>query len=237
LTGVAKSPSRIAGMFDAIALRYDFLNHLLSGGIDRWWRRQAVRSLRLTGREVVLDLCTGTGDLAIQAVGGPSSARRVIGIDFAGGMLRVGLAKLRRRALQERIALTRGYAMRIPAADCSVDAVTIGFGILNVDDVGRACGEMRRVLKPGGRLAVLEFAVPTTPVLGGAYLWYLRRVLPRVGRLVSGHTGAYTYLPASIDTFASPDELVDILRLTGFVDVRSDLLTCGTVVLYTARRG
>jgi demethylmenaquinone methyltransferase/2-methoxy-6-polyprenyl-1,4-benzoquinol methylase len=223
-------------MFDAIAARYDLLNHLLSCGIDRHWRREAIRSLQLTGREVVLDLCTGTGDLAIEAIGGRSGARRVIAVDFAWGMLRVGLAKLRRRALQDRVALTRGDATRIPAADASVDAVTIAFGIRNVDNIVMACAEMGRVLKRGGRLAVLEFAVPTTPGLSAAYLWYLRRVLPAVGRLVSGHAGAYTYLPASIGAFASPHELVSLLQQAGFVEVATDQLTLGAVVLYRARR-
>src|SRR5258706_15179398 len=151
-------------MFDAIAPRYDFLNHFLSAGIDRRWRKRAIRSLALTGREVVLDLCCGTGDLAIEAVKAAPGAAQVIGVDFSPVMLTYGLAKLRRRRLDREIVLVRGDASNIPAADRSVDAITIGFGIRNVDDRGAACREMVRVLKPGGRLAILDFGIPRSPI-------------------------------------------------------------------------
>jgi demethylmenaquinone methyltransferase/2-methoxy-6-polyprenyl-1,4-benzoquinol methylase len=224
-------------MFDGIADRYDFLNHLLSAGIDRRWRRRAIGSLGLTGRETVLDVCTGTGDLAIAAVHASPGARRVLGVDFAGEMLRVGRDKLRRDALDRRVALARGDATRIPVGDAAVDAVTIAFGIRNVEDTRAACLEMARVLKPGGQLAVLEFAVPTLAVVRPLYLWYFRRVLPWVGRLVSRHNAAYGYLPASVDAFATPDEFVTILRKSGFRDISAVPLTCGIVFLYTGRRG
>src|SRR4051812_19817628 len=166
MTDVSKSPERIAGMFDAIAARYDLLNHLLSAGIDRRWRARAIRSLHLTGRERILDLCTGTGDLAIAAMRAQPSAARVVGVDFSGAMLRVGDGKLRRQRLDDRIAMVQGDAARVPLGDSSVDAVTIGFGIRNVQDMDVACAELHRVLKPGGRVAILEFAVPTAPVFG-----------------------------------------------------------------------
>jgi demethylmenaquinone methyltransferase/2-methoxy-6-polyprenyl-1,4-benzoquinol methylase len=233
---VSKSPERIAGMFDAIAGRYDFLNHLLSGGIDTRWRKRAIRSLRLTGRERVLDLCTGTGDLAIAAIRANPPAARVVGVDFAGAMLRVGYGKLQRARLENRIALVRGDATCLPVADASIDAITIAFGIRNVEQVAVACAEMRRVLKPGGRIAILEFAVPTAPGLSAVYLWYLRHVLPRIGRAISRHNAAYAYLPASIGAFTTPDEFVTIVRQAGFSDVRADSLTFGSVILYTGMR-
>ena len=233
---VSKAPDRIAGMFDAIAGRYDLLNHLLSAGIDRRWRTRAIRALGLTGSERVLDLCTGTGDLAVAAARAKPGAARVVGIDFAGEMLGVGREKLRRTRLDDRIALVRGDATRIPLPDAAVDAVTIGFGIRNVEDMATACSEMHRVLRPGGRLAILEFAVPTMPGLSACYLWYLRRVLPRIGRAVSRHNAAYGYLPASIGAFATPDEFVKILRQGGFSEVSAVPLTFGSVMLYTARR-
>ena len=236
VTDVSKSPERIAGMFDAIAGRYDLLNHILSGGIDRGWRTRAIRSLELTGRERILDLCTGTGDLAIAAARAQPSAARVVGVDFSGAMLRVGDHKLRGARLDNRIAMVQGDATRIPLGDASVDAVTIGFGIRNVERMDEACAELHRVLKPGGRLAILEFAVPTTPVISTLYGWYLNRVLPLVGRALSRNNAAYDYLPASIGTFATPDEFVKILRQAGFSAISPIRLTFGSVILYTARR-
>jgi demethylmenaquinone methyltransferase/2-methoxy-6-polyprenyl-1,4-benzoquinol methylase len=161
----------------------------------------------------------------------------VIGIDFAGAMLRVGQAKLRARGLDPTIVLVRGDATRIPVASAAMDAVTIGFGIRNVERVADACTEIRRVLGPTGRFAILEFAVPTQPIVRAAYLWYFRHVLPRIGRAVSRHDAAYSYLPASVGAFATPDELVTLLQQTGFVGVRAIPLTFGIVYLYTGCRG
>ena len=223
-------------MFDAIAPRYDFLNHFLSAGLDITWRKRAIASLALSGTERVLDLCTGTGDLAIAAVTAKHPAARAVGIDFAGAMLAIARDKIRRGPCWGRVALVRGDATRIPIADRSVDAITMAFGIRNVDDPPSACAEMLRVLRSGGRLAILEFAVPDTPVFGPVYRWYTAYVLPRIGRAVSRHDDAYGYLPASIDAFATPDEFVKILRQAGFGDIRADRLTLGSVILYTARR-
>ena len=233
---LSKTPDRIARMFDAIATRYDFLNHLLSIGIDRRWRRRAIRSLSLTGRERVLDICTGAGDLAIAARTARPPAARVVGVDFAAAMLRVGHEKLRREQLTDTIALVRGDATSIPAADASVDAVTMAFGIRNVENTNAACDEIYRVLKRSGRLAILEFSIPTTPGLRAAYLWYFNQILPRIGRLVSRHHAAYGYLPASVGAFASPVEFVKVLRQSGFIDISAVPLTMGIVFLYTARR-
>jgi len=233
-TDLSKSPDRIAGMFDAIAGKYDFLNHLLSAGIDRRWRRRAIRALQLTGAERVLDLCTGTADLAIAAVDARPGAARVVGVDFAAAMLHVGAGKLRNRGLSRSVTLVRGDATSIPLATASVEAATVAFGIRNVEHTELACAEIFRVLGPGGRLAVLEFAMPSTPLIRGAYQWYFNRVLPGIGRLVSRHSAAYTYLPASVGAFASPDQFVTILRQQGFADLRASPLTFGIVYLYTA---
>jgi len=236
-TDLSKSPARIAGMFDAIATRYDFLNHLLSVGVDRRWRRRAIRALSLTGRERVLDLCTGTADLAIASADARPGAARVIGVDFAGAMLQVGQHKIRHGHLTDRITLVRGDATRIPLGDRTVDAITIAFGIRNVENTAAACREMLRVLKPGGRVAILEFGIPATPGVRALYLWYFTHVLPPIGRIVSRHNAAYGYLPASVSAFASPDEFVTVLRECGFVDAIAVPLTFGIVFLYTARCG
>jgi demethylmenaquinone methyltransferase/2-methoxy-6-polyprenyl-1,4-benzoquinol methylase len=237
LADLSKSPTRIAEMFDAIAGRYDLLNHLLSAGIDRRWRKRAIQALSLTGRERVLDLCAGTADLAISAIHAQPPAARVVGVDFADAMLRVAQEKIKQGRLSDRITLVRGDATRVPLADGAVDAVTIGFGIRNVENTAAACGEMHRVLAPGGRIAILEFSIPATPGVRTLYLWYFNHVLPRLGRLISRHASAYGYLPASVGAFASPDEFVTILRQRGFVDVAAVRLTFGIVCLYTGRRG
>jgi demethylmenaquinone methyltransferase/2-methoxy-6-polyprenyl-1,4-benzoquinol methylase len=232
----SREPERIAGMFDAIALRYDRLNHLLSGGLDRRWRRRAIRELRLSGVERVLDVCTGTADLAVEAAthkGG--HARTVVGVDFSGEMLRIGLDKVRALHI-DRVTLARGDAMHLPFADGSFDAGTIAFGIRNVSDPLAGCQELRRVLVAGGRLAILEFGMPTTPVVAGVYAWYFRNVLPRIGRLVSKHTDAYDYLPASVSSFPSGEAFVKILQQAGFSGVRSVPLAFGAVYLYVAQR-
>jgi demethylmenaquinone methyltransferase/2-methoxy-6-polyprenyl-1,4-benzoquinol methylase len=235
-TDLSKTPARIAGMFDAIAARYDALNHLLSAGLDKRWRRQAIASLSLTGRERVLDLCTGTADLAIAARAARPPASVVLGIDFAGAMLDVGRRKLARLG-ERRVALVRGDATRIPVGDGAVDAVTVAFGIRNVERTAAACAEMYRVLLPGGRLAILEFAIPTRPVIRTLYLWYFRSVLPRIGRAISGHGSAYRYLPESVGAFATPDEFTGFLRAAGFTQVTARPLTFGAVYLFAARRG
>ena len=223
-------------MFDAIAGRYDFLNHFLSAGIDRHWRRQAVRSPCLSGSERVLDLCTGTGDLAIALRTDRPGAAQVVGVDFAGAMLAVGLDKLRRRSLADRVHLVRGDATRVPIPDGSVDAVTVAFGIRNVEDTAAACREMLRVLVAGGRLAILEFAVPSSPLVRPLYMSYFTHVLPRLGRLISRHDMAYDYLPASVGAFGSPSDFAAVLRRAGFVEVSVQPLTFGTVVLYRGRK-
>jgi demethylmenaquinone methyltransferase/2-methoxy-6-polyprenyl-1,4-benzoquinol methylase len=228
-----KAPDRISGMFDAIAPRYDLLNHLLSAGIDKWWRKRAIASLGLTGRETLIDVCTGTADVALEATG----AARVVGVDFAGAMLTLGVRKVHAANQEGRIALIRGDAMHLPAHDRSADAATVAFGIRNVQRPEVACAEMARVLKTGGRLAILEFGVPRIPGVSAIYLWYFRRVLPLIGRMISGHTGAYSYLPASVGTFPPPAEFMTLLRHAGFAEVRAVPLTFGVVYLYTAVRG
>jgi demethylmenaquinone methyltransferase/2-methoxy-6-polyprenyl-1,4-benzoquinol methylase len=223
-------------MFDAIARRYDTLNHLLSVGLDRRWRRRAVEALALTGRERVLDLCTGTGDLAIAAVTGGNGrqARDVIGIDFAAGMLRLARRKIQGAALEARVRIARGDATAIPLSDAAVDAAMVAFGIRNVVDPVRACEELRRVLRPGGRLAILEFGAPRLPGIRTLYLAYFRYLLPLVGRVVSRHREAYAYLPASVIEFPVGADFAAMLEGVGFTAVRYQSLSFGIVYLYVA---
>jgi demethylmenaquinone methyltransferase/2-methoxy-6-polyprenyl-1,4-benzoquinol methylase len=234
-TVAEKPPDTIARMFDAIARRYDLLNHLLSGGADVYWRWRAIRALGLTGRETLLDVCTGTGDVALQALRGGGVARAV-GVDFAAEMLRHGAEKFERRGVRGRAGLVRGDAAHLPLCTAAVDVMTIAFGIRNVQSPHLACREMARVLKPGGRLAVLEFATPSLPVVRGVYLWYFKHVLPRIGRMISRHSEAYTYLPSSVGSFLTPAAFADVLTDAGFRDIRSTPLTLGVVYLYVATR-
>ena len=160
----------------------------------------------------------------------------MVGVDFAAAMLTYGWQKVRRAGEDHRIGLVRGDATRLPVQSGSVDAVTVAFGIRNVQRPELACAEMARALKRGGRLAILEFGVPRIPGISTLYLWYFRYLLPLVGRTVSGHTAAYSYLPASVGAFPPPAEFMTILRQAGFTDVRAVPLTLGIVYLYTARR-
>ena len=232
---VDKTPSRIAGMFDAIAPRYDLLNHVLSAGLDMRWRARAVRELHLAPGDRVLDLCTGTADLAIAAVEAAPGVS-VVGVDFAGEMLRRADVKLKSRKLTKAIWLVRGDGTSIPLRPGSCSAVTIGFGIRNVVDPAAALKEIARVLRPDGALAILEFGQPRVPGIRTLYSWYFRYLLPLVGRLVSKHQSAYSYLPASVGRFPPAAEFVQMMAATGFSQVRAVPLTLGIVYLFIAKR-
>ena len=231
-----KTPAKIAGMFDAIAGRYDLLNTVLSGGLDRYWRRLAISSLKLTGRERLLDVCTGTADVAIGSARRGDGAARVVGVDFSGSMLSHGLEKVTKGGLGSRIQLVRGDAMNLPVANESVHAATIAFGIRNVMQPEVACRELLRALRPEGRIAILEFGTPGSRVFGPVYHWYSRNILPRIGRAVSRHDAAYTYLPESIGAFAYGDDFVRILTTAGFSQVEARPLMFGAVYLYTGQK-
>jgi demethylmenaquinone methyltransferase/2-methoxy-6-polyprenyl-1,4-benzoquinol methylase len=235
-SAVDKTPTRIAGMFDAIAPRYDLLNHVLSAGLDRRWRHVAVDALQMPSGAQVLDLCTGTGDLAVAiAQRVPDSA--VIGVDFAAEMLKLGLEKVRGFGLGKCIRLVRGDATRIPLADACCDGAAVAFGIRNVAQPALALAELARVLRPGGRLAILEFGQPRIPGIRTLYDWYFRYLLPLVGRTISKHQSAYSYLTASVEAFPSPAEFLQMCESSGFSRARAVPLTFGIVYLYTAEKG
>lgn len=232
----SKEPAKIAGMFDAIARRYDTLNRLLSAGSDKRWRRRAVDALALQGHESVLDVCSGTADLAIEAASRSRGPARVVGVDFSGAMLAIGLEKVRRTSRPAPVYLVRGDATSLPVPDASFDAAMIAFGIRNVVDVDAGLRELRRALRPGGRIAILEFGMPNVPGLGLLYKSYFRHVLPRVGKLISRHNDAYSYLPASVAEFPSGDGFSALLRRNGFSSPRYVRMAMGVVYLYLATR-
>jgi demethylmenaquinone methyltransferase/2-methoxy-6-polyprenyl-1,4-benzoquinol methylase len=219
-------------MFDRIAPRYDLLNRLLSAGIDVRWRRAAVDWLELAPASRVLDLCTGTADLLIEALR-RDPGHRGVGIDLSSGMLVRGARKLAERGLSARSALASGDAERLPLPGALFDGALVAFGIRNVGDRLEALRELRRVLRPGGRLVVLEFSMPRG-LLGALYRFYFGQVLPRIGRLVSGDGSAYAYLPASVAVFPEPPAFGALLEQAGFGPVRFRALTAGVAHLYRA---
>jgi demethylmenaquinone methyltransferase/2-methoxy-6-polyprenyl-1,4-benzoquinol methylase len=212
---IEKNPERIGGMFDRIAPTYDFLNHLLSAGMDLWWRRQAVRALGLQSGQQVLDVASGTGDLAFAALSGEPNVQ-VVGVDLATRMLARAEAKRRRRGIaRHRYQVLAGDAMHLPFASNRFDAAMIAYGIRNVPDMDMAFTEFHRVLKPRGSLCILEFSLPECPLFRAFYLFYFQHILPALGEWVSRDREAYDYLPASVGAFQTPQEIAEALRRHG----------------------
>lgn len=236
-TGEQDAAHRVREMFGRIAPRYDFLNHVLSLSIDRVWRRRVASRFReALAREegVALDVCCGTGDLAF------ALARRakgfVIGSDFAHPMLVLANDKAQnvRRGAPNRKLVTfiEGDGLNLPFADTSFDIVTLGFGFRNLASYDRGLREFRRILRPGGRLGILEFSEPRGKIFGALYRWYFARVLPRIGRMISGHDFAYTYLPDSVSRYLRPEELAEHMAAAGFRDVKFESWTGGSVTFH-----
>jgi demethylmenaquinone methyltransferase/2-methoxy-6-polyprenyl-1,4-benzoquinol methylase len=222
-------------MFSAIAPRYDLLNRLLSAGRDRAWRRGAVRTTDLPRGGRLLDVCTGTADMALEAARHFPDAR-ICGVDFSAPMIALGRQKVARAGLDARIELQEAPAEALPYPDGVFDAVTVAFGLRNIPDRLQGLREMRRVLRPGGRMVVLEFTTPPNRLFRALYLWYFHRVLPRLGRLLSGHRSAYDYLPASVADFPSPEGVSAWMREVGFREVSYRLMTCGIVAIHAGIR-
>ena len=222
-------------MFAGVAPRYDLLNHVLSAGLDVWWR---CRTTHLAPPRVpgpVVDLCTGTGDLAIAYA--RRTRRPVFGFDFCEPMIALGNRKLARRRLTERVRLAVGDALNVPLPDGSASVVCIAFGIRNLDSIAAGIREMARLVAPGGTVAVLEFSRPTAPIIGPLHLFYLRNIMPHIGRLFSpARTDAYRYLAESVVAFPEPEEMLESMRAAGLTDVRRHALTFGTVSLYVGRK-
>jgi len=225
-----KQGARVSRMFDRIAPTYDLLNHLLSANIDVRWRAHTVRRLGLTGAERCLDACTGTGDLAVALLAG--GAREVVGSDFAPEMLEIA-----RKKAGDRATFLQADTTRLPFADADFDVATVGFGVRNLQNLDGGLKELCRVLRPGGRLAVLEFSRPPNLVVRGLYDLYFMLILPLIGNLVSGGAeNAYAYLPRSVMAFPAPDALAERLRRAGFASVAYEALTLGIAHLHVATK-
>nr|BCX00733.1 MAG: demethylmenaquinone methyltransferase [Bacteroidota bacterium] len=227
--------SYVRSLFNGIAARYDLLNRLLSLGLDQHWRRQAVRWLAPEQPRRLLDIATGTADLAI-AASRIRTVQEIIGVDIAESMLQRGLQKVRRLGLEDRIHLQWADSESLPFPDSSFDAVMVAFGVRNFENLGGALGEMHRVLRPGGVVLVLEFARPRMAGFRPLFEAYFRHLLPRLGRWISGHPEAYRYLPESVSRFPEGEEFVDHLRRAGFSPVTWRRLTFGVCALYKGWR-
>ena len=225
------SVSPVIEMFDDISTHYDFLNHLLSFGIDRRWRRKTSRLVTKQHPSTILDVATGTADLAIQMAKDNPSAQ-ITGIDLSEKMLEQGRSKLAEKKLDQRITLETGDASKLPFPDGCFDAVTVAFGVRNFDDREAGLREMVRVCRKGGLVTVLEFSHPQKALVAIPYRWYSKTILPWLGRLVSKHTSAYSYLPSSVVAFPESEEFVAMLRSTGLDRVTAKKLTGGIATLY-----
>jgi demethylmenaquinone methyltransferase/2-methoxy-6-polyprenyl-1,4-benzoquinol methylase len=224
----------VRAMFDGIAPRYDLLNHLLSWGIDRRWRAKAVRLLDGEHTGQVLDVACGTGDFAIAAA--RRGVRHVTGVDISGNMLAVAREKARARRLEGRLTFREGDAERLDFPEESFDAVTVAFGARNFEHLEQGLAEIHRVLRPGGRVIILEFSTPARFPVKQLYRFYFTRLLPLVGGLLSGNRAAYAYLPASVYPFPSGERFLDLLRAAGFACPVARPLTAGIATLYSAAK-
>lgn len=226
---------QVQRIFSEIAPRYDLLNHVLSLNIDRGWRREAVKRLEWerSAEGTFLDACAGTFDLALELARRDAFRGRVVASDFAEPMLITGASKLS----GVRVSPVCGDSLRLPFPDASFHGATVGFGVRNLSDLGRGLAEFHRVLRPGARLVVLEFTTPPNPLVRAGYHFYFHRILPVVGRVVSGHPWAYTYLPESVKEFPGPRDFEALFRGAGFAETGHRLLTFGIAAVHWGVKG
>jgi demethylmenaquinone methyltransferase / 2-methoxy-6-polyprenyl-1,4-benzoquinol methylase len=221
---------QVAKMFDNISHRYDFLNHFLSMGIDKAWRKTAVKLLSSSKPKTILDVATGTGDFALQALS--LNPDKIIGIDISDGMLEVGRKKIKARNLDNKVELMLGDSENLPFNDNKFDAVTVAFGVRNFENLEKGLAEIFRVLQPGGKLVVLEFSRPRSFPFKQVYNFYFKMVLPRIGKMVSKDDAAYTYLPQSVEAFPDGQDFIKILKVIGFKNTQCKALTFGISSIY-----
>ena len=199
---------QVAKMFNNISHRYDFLNHFLSLGIDKLWRKKAINLLRTRNPKLILDVATGTGDFAIQAL--TLNPDKIIGVDISTGMLDMGRVKIRDQKLESKIELQEGDSENLPFEENKFDAITVAFGVRNFENLELGLREIKRVLKPGGMLVVLEFSKPQSFPFKQLFNFYFKSILPGVGRMVSADKAAYTYLPASVEAFPDGNDFIQV---------------------------
>ena len=229
------SVSPIAAMFDRISPKYDALNHLLSLNIDKVWRRKAAKAVAKSQPKTILDLATGTADLAI-AMAKRNPQAHIIGMDISEKMLDIGKEKVKQQNLENQIELRFGDAAALPFEDNSFDAVTVAFGVRNFEDLEKGLMEISRVLKPGGQAVILEFSMPERFPVKQLYRFYFKRILPKIGQSVSKDSSAYTYLPQSVERFPKPEAFLQLLSEKGLGNGTKKRLSFGIATLYHAEK-
>ncbi len=225
---------QVAKMFNNIAWRYDFLNHFLSLGVDRYWRKKAISFLKKQSPKLILDIATGTGDFALEAM--KLSPEKIFGIDISTDMLEIGKKKIRQKNLQEKIELLEGDSEQLIFLDNKFDAVTVAFGVRNFHHLEKGLSEMHRVLKTGGTCLILEFSQPSNSIMRRLYNFYSFRITPKIGNLISRDKNAYSYLYESVKAFPYGREFSEILLKAGFSSVNFKTLTFGVVTVYIAEK-
>tara|TARA_B000000565_G_C23737781_1_gene359723 strand:- start:526 stop:1194 length:669 start_codon:yes stop_codon:yes gene_type:complete len=218
-------------MFDNIAHKYDFLNHFFSMGIDVLWRKKCIRILRKENPSTIIDMATGTGDFALEAIRMGLDAH-VTGVDLSQGMLDVGIEKIKSRGYQDKISMQQGDSENLPFDDNSFDAYTVGFGVRNFENLNKGLSEMHRVLNPGGITVILEFSKPKRFPIKQLFGFYFKYIMPTIGNLLSKDSSAYTYLPESVMAFPEGEDFLNEMGKVGFKNLRQKKLTGGIASIY-----
>lgn len=222
---------QVQRMFDNIAHKYDFLNHFFSMGIDVLWRKKCIRILRKENPSTIIDMATGTGDFALEAIRMGLDAH-VTGVDLSQGMLDVGIEKIKSRGYQDKISMQQGDSENLPFDDNSFDAYTVGFGVRNFENLNKGLSEMHRVLNPGGITVILEFSKPKGFPIKQLFGFYFKYIMPTIGNLLSKDSSAYTYLPESVMAFPEGEDFLNEMGKVGFKNLRQKKLTGGIASIY-----
>lgn len=225
---------QVARMFNNISSRYDFLNHFLSLGIDILWRKKAIRLLKKHQPRQILDIATGTGDFALEALA--LNPERIIGVDISSGMLEIGRQKIKRKRVEHLIDMQMGDSEKLSFADNTFDAIIVAFGVRNFENLEKGLADMYRVLKPGGKTVIIEFSKPRGFPMKQLYNFYFKSILPAIGKLISKDRSAYRYLPESVDTFPDGRDFLSILDKVGYRQTQCSTLSFGISSIYTGEK-
>ena len=225
---------QVANMFNTISPQYDFLNHLLSGGIDIIWRKKAIKLLQNKGIKTMLDIATGTGDFAIEAL--KINPEKIVGVDISEGMLSFGQEKIKKMGLEKTIQLQKGDSEKLPFSDNSFDAVIVSFGVRNFENLQKGLSDMFRVTKPGGYCLILEFSNPRSFPMKQLYTSYSKYCLPFLGKMISKDPSAYTYLPESVKAFPDGPDFIQIFKSTGYSETKWIPMTGGICSIYIGQK-